>query len=73
MEPPARESPVNPTARLAWLFDVDGTLLLTEGAAREAILEAVRPFIDVEIFSEAIRKAGQFKQTLALGFGYKFN
>ena len=29
-------------ARLAWLFDVDGTLLLTEGAAREAFASAVR-------------------------------
>ena len=33
---------MNPTARLAWLFDVDGTLLLTEGAAREAFACAVR-------------------------------
>lgn len=28
-------------ARLAWLLDVDGTLLLTEGAAREAFAAAV--------------------------------
>jgi FMN phosphatase YigB (HAD superfamily) len=27
--------------RLAWLFDVDGTLLTTEGAAREAFAVAV--------------------------------
>jgi phosphoglycolate phosphatase len=31
-----------PTPRLAWLFDVDGTLLTTEGAAREAFARAVR-------------------------------
>jgi phosphoglycolate phosphatase len=28
--------------RLVWLFDIDGTLLLTEGAAREAFAFAVR-------------------------------
>ena len=31
-----------PDARLAWLFDIDGTLLLTGGAAREAFVRAVR-------------------------------
>src|SRR5947208_2875162 len=34
-----RAAPVVP--RLAWLFDVDGTLLLTEGASREAFAGAV--------------------------------
>jgi phosphoglycolate phosphatase-like HAD superfamily hydrolase len=34
-------------ARLAWLFDVDGTLLLTEGAAREAFACAVRDHLGV--------------------------
>ncbi len=29
-------------ARLAWLFDVDGTLLTTDGAARRAFVRAVR-------------------------------
>ena len=38
---------MNPTARLAWLFDVDGTLLLTEGAAREAFACAVRDRLGV--------------------------
>jgi phosphoglycolate phosphatase len=34
--------------RLAWLFDVDGTLLLTEGAARGAFACAVRDWLGVE-------------------------
>lgn len=34
-------------ARLAWLFDVDGTLLLTEGAAREAFAGAVRDHLGI--------------------------
>ena len=38
-----------PTAhRLAWLFDVDGTLLTTEGAAREAFAHAVHESLGVE-------------------------
>ncbi len=36
------------SARLAWLFDVDGTLLLTEGAARQAFACAVRDRLGVE-------------------------
>jgi phosphoglycolate phosphatase len=37
------QSPVNsaPLVRLAWLFDIDGTLLLTDGAARDAFARAV--------------------------------
>ena len=34
--------------RLAWLFDVDGTLLLTEGAARAAFACAVRDQLGIE-------------------------
>jgi phosphoglycolate phosphatase len=34
--------------RLAWLFDVDGTLLMTEGAARQAFGRAVRDRIGAE-------------------------
>ena len=41
---------------------------------------SVKPVVDGDgallneaVVSQAIRKAGQFKQTLALGFGYKFN
>jgi phosphoglycolate phosphatase-like HAD superfamily hydrolase len=32
---------MSPAPRLVWLFDVDGTLLLTDGAAREAFARAV--------------------------------
>jgi phosphoglycolate phosphatase-like HAD superfamily hydrolase len=32
--------------RLAWVFDVDGTLLLTEGASREAFALAARDALD---------------------------
>lgn len=32
---------MNPAPRLAWLFDVDGTILRTQGAAREAFALAV--------------------------------
>jgi phosphoglycolate phosphatase-like HAD superfamily hydrolase len=35
-------------SRLAWLFDVDGTLLSTQGAAREAFSSAVRECFGVE-------------------------
>jgi phosphoglycolate phosphatase-like HAD superfamily hydrolase len=35
------------TPRLAWLFDVDGTLLSTEGAAREAFTRAVSQSLGV--------------------------
>ncbi len=35
------------STRLAWLFDVDGTLLLTDGAAREAFACAVRDHLGV--------------------------
>jgi phosphoglycolate phosphatase len=36
------------TPRLAWLFDVDGTLLTNEGAAREAFARAVRESLGVD-------------------------
>lgn len=36
------------SSRLAWLFDVDGTLLLTEGAARQAFACAVRDRLQAE-------------------------
>jgi phosphoglycolate phosphatase len=35
-------------ARLVWLFDVDGTLLSTDGAAREAFAHALRERLGVE-------------------------
>jgi phosphoglycolate phosphatase-like HAD superfamily hydrolase len=34
--------------RLAWLFDIDGTLLTTDGAARESFSHAVRDCLGVE-------------------------
>jgi len=40
--------PLESAARLAWLFDVDGTLLLTGGAAREAFACAAREHLGVE-------------------------
>lgn len=39
---------MKPAPRLAWIFDVDGTLLLTEGAAREAFSLAVGDRLGVE-------------------------
>src|SRR5262245_32907457 len=38
--PPAAEPAV--ATRLAWLFDIDGTLLITEGAARDSFALALR-------------------------------
>lgn len=32
---------MRPHVRLVWLFDIDGTLLLTDGAARDAFARAV--------------------------------
>jgi phosphoglycolate phosphatase len=45
--------------RLAWLFDVDGTLLTTEGAAREAFALAVRQCLGVEDALRDIAFAGR--------------
>jgi phosphoglycolate phosphatase-like HAD superfamily hydrolase len=41
------ESVVTPK-RLAWLFDVDGTLLVTEGAAHQAFVLAVRDVLGID-------------------------
>ena len=42
-------SPPTPAAaRLVWLFDVDGTLMLTNGAAREAFAYAARECLGIE-------------------------
>ena len=35
-------SPASSAPRLAWLFDIDGTLLVTEGASRQAFSHALR-------------------------------
>jgi phosphoglycolate phosphatase-like HAD superfamily hydrolase len=48
-----------PARRLVWLFDVDGTLLLTDGAAREAFAAAVREHLGVEDDLEDIAFAGR--------------
>jgi phosphoglycolate phosphatase-like HAD superfamily hydrolase len=45
--------------RLAWLFDVDGTLLTTEGAAREAFAIAVRASLGVDDALRDIPFAGR--------------
>lgn len=45
--------------RLVWLFDVDGTLLLTDGAAREAFSFAVRERLGVEDELRDIAFAGR--------------
>ena len=45
--------------RLAWLFDIDGTLLLTEGAAREAFAAAVNDFLGVDDDLRDIAFAGR--------------
>src|SRR5689334_19333675 len=34
--------------RLVWLFDVDGTLLLTDGASREAFSHALRVVLGID-------------------------
>jgi phosphoglycolate phosphatase-like HAD superfamily hydrolase len=47
--------------RLAWLFDVDGTLLLTGGAAREAFACAARDHLGVEDDLRDISFAGRIE------------
>jgi phosphoglycolate phosphatase-like HAD superfamily hydrolase len=46
-------------SRLVWLFDIDGTLLLTDGAAREAFAFAVRESLGVEDELRDIAFAGR--------------
>jgi phosphoglycolate phosphatase-like HAD superfamily hydrolase len=46
-------------ARLVWLFDVDGTLLTTAGAAREAFAAAVRDRLGVDDDLDGIAFAGR--------------
>ena len=55
-----------PTPRLAWLFDIDGTLLLTEGAAREAFATTLRDHLDIEDDLRDIAFAGR-TEPLILG------
>jgi phosphoglycolate phosphatase-like HAD superfamily hydrolase len=44
---------------MVWLFDVDGTLLLTDGAAREAFAHAVRERLGVEDDLKDVAFAGR--------------
>jgi len=53
-------------ASLVWLFDIDGTLLLTKGAGREAIVLALRERFDVDDDLRTIPFAGR-TDTLILG------
>jgi len=46
-------------ARLVWLFDIDGTLLNTEGAAREAIAGAVHDCLGIDDDLRDISFAGR--------------
>ena len=45
--------------RLAWLFDIDGTLLLTGGAAKEAFVRAAREVFGLDDRLEDIGFAGR--------------
>ena len=45
--------------RLIWLFDIDGTLLLTEGAGRDALVLALRDHFGVEDDLSGIPFAGR--------------
>ncbi len=47
------------SARLVWLFDVDGTLMLTQGAAHEAFVRAVRTEMGIDDRLEDIVFAGR--------------
>ena len=53
-------------ASLVWLFDIDGTLLLTQGAGREAMSRALRERFGVEDDLRTIPFAGR-TDTLILG------
>jgi phosphoglycolate phosphatase len=50
---------MTPAPALAWLFDIDGTLLSTEGAAREAFADAVRIRLGVDDDLRSIAFAGR--------------
>jgi phosphoglycolate phosphatase len=52
--------------RLAWLFDIDGTLLTTDGAARESFSQALRDFLGIEDDLRDIPFAGR-TEPLILG------
>ncbi len=47
------------TPRLAWLFDIDGTLLLTQGASRQAFSGALRERLGVDDDLDGVAFAGR--------------
>ena len=57
--------------RLAWLFDVDGTLLLTDGASREAFASAVAQHLGVEDDLRDIAFAGSTEPRILGDILYK--
>ena len=57
---------VKKPASLVWLFDIDGTLLLTQGAGREAMVLALRDRFGVDDDLRSIPFAGR-TDTLILG------
>ncbi len=61
-----RRPPMRSRTRLAWLFDVDGTLLVTGGASRDAFVAAVRQRLGVEDDLRDIAFAGR-TEPLILG------
>ncbi|MBI1798987.1 MAG: HAD hydrolase-like protein [Candidatus Eisenbacteria bacterium] len=50
---------MTPTPHLAWLFDIDGTLLLTEGASRQAFTLALSERCGIDDDLKAIRFDGR--------------
>lgn len=72
-----RTSAADSQGRLAWLFDVDGTLLLTDGAARESFSDALRDVLGIEDDLTDVAFAGR-TEPLILGdilrkHGRRFN
>jgi phosphoglycolate phosphatase-like HAD superfamily hydrolase len=57
--PIPRPAPAGTAPRLAWLFDIDGTLLLTEGASRQAFSGALRERLGVDDDLAGIAFAGR--------------
>ena len=49
----------SPPVSLVWLFDIDGTLLLTQGAGRDALVLALRDHFGVHDELEGIRFSGR--------------
>jgi phosphoglycolate phosphatase-like HAD superfamily hydrolase len=56
---PVPDAPSADAPRIAWLFDVDGTLIRTDGAAREAFVAATRERLGVEDDLVGVEFAGR--------------